>query len=458
MNRSLSPPYRAAALACSLLIGLNLLKGALGVLVAGALIVAIGKRLGAPRVLLPIVVFGLPFLTATATLVGLTPTAFVIAINLILVLLVIRNLPLLLSRPSYRGVQRFLIWWFSFLLVYSIFSIIEGGSDYRVFTLQYLLIYGTFYSLAGVLVIRYEVSLFETMVVGLPLFAFHYWLLAASPISLSVMANPVIGLRGNEGFDPINGARTAGLMLLTPLIVFATERRNIRWVPEFGAAIVLSAPLVWYSYTRQVFVAVILVVLWMFALMMLSRRREGESLVRRLTALGLMCVIIATSALLVMSLLQGDTQSRLLQEGLETDRTVLWRASLALIADHPVIGAGIGEFQRRGLGEWPHNWFIEAWLVLGLPGLLLTIIGTVVFLNALLRRRHGWVAAWLPLGLYWLIVAQFSADIARNSQLFFFMAFGFYATAWVYQSPGVEYPDAAATRLPLRGPEPDSRR
>jgi len=368
---------------------------------------------------------GLPFLRAAAQVIGVTPTVLVMALDVVLLLLAMRSAPALLVRPEYRGVQRFLIWWLVFLLVYSAVSLLLEPSEYSIFTWQYLAVYGSYYALVGLLAVRQKVPLPETMAVGLPLFAFNYWLLDTSFISVSAVADERVGLRGTASFGAIESARIAGLVLLMALAVFLTDRRTLRRLPEIGMAIVLSAPLAWYAYTRQVYVAGVLAAAWMVAA--LHRRIRGEGVGRRLTLIAIVCVGSMAVALLALELLQSNPQSRIAQSGLQSDRWELWKASLELLASHPITGVGIEEARRNGIVSWPHNWFIESWLSMGLPGLILTAIGGGSVLAALLRRWEPWLNGWLFLGLYFLLVAQVSADIARNSVLFFFIVLAFHA-------------------------------
>jgi len=430
MKPTLTLLHRLALLGCSMLVGLNLLPGGLAVILTAAVVGLVTLRLGLARTLVAIALLGLPFLNAAASLIGSTPTVLVMGLDVVLLVLVMAASPALLSLSSYRGVRRFLVWWILFLLVYSAFSFTAELSDYSIFTWQYLAVYGSYYALAGVLAVRNEVSAAETMAVGLPLFACNYDLLDASVTSISTIADATIGLRGSDAFDPIVGARAAGLLLLMALAVILSSRRKRRWVPEIVMAIALAAPLVWYAYTRQVYVAAVLVAVLMVAVMVFRRRARGESLGRQLVLIGVVCLLGAAAAWHIFDFLETNSASRIAQYGLQSDsRTALWMTSLHLIADNPIAGIGVGEFQRRGFGLWPHNWIIEAWLGLGLPGLILTAVGAGVVLLALLSRSEAWLGGWLFLALYYLLVAQVSADIARNAPLFFFIVLAFHAIA-----------------------------
>lgn len=429
MKGELTWPYRLALLASAMLVGLNLLPGPAAVLLTGAIVALATLRLGVGPPLVAITLLGLPFLRTAAEMIGLTPTMLVMALDVVLLLLVMQASPALLVRPTYRGVRRFLAWWLMFLLIYSAFTFVAEHSEYSIYTWQYFAVYGSYYALAGVLAIRLQVSPSQALAVGLPLFAFNYWLLETTIISVSTIADETIGLRGAEAFDPIASARIAGLLLLMSLSVFLNDRRKLHWLPEIAVAIALSAPLAWYAYTRQVYVAAVIAAAWMVAVTTLRPRARGEKLGGRLALIAIVCIVTVVSSWQVLELLESNTQSRVVQDGLQSDRVELWKTCLRLIAGNPIAGTGVGEFRRAGFGAWPHNWIIEAWLALGLPGLILTIIGAGVVLAALLRRCEPWLSGWVFIALYFLLVAQVSADIARNAPLFFFIVLAFHATS-----------------------------
>ncbi|AMN46928.1 hypothetical protein ACG33_07425 [Steroidobacter denitrificans] len=413
-----------------MVVGLNLLPGALAVLLTGTIVAATSLRVGSGPVLVAVALLGLPFLQAAAEMISLTPTVLVMGLDVVLLFLAVKASPALLARPAYRGVRRFLAWWLAFLLIYSLFSFTTDLSSYSVFSWQYLAVYGSYYALAGVLAIRNEVSPPEAMAIGLPLFAFNYWLLESSVDSIAMIVDATIGLRGAETFNAIDSARMAGLLLLMSLAVIFTDRHKQRRVPEIAAAIVLAAPLAWYAYTRQVYVTVVVVAACMAVVMVFRSRVRGESIGGRLILVSVVCVLGATAAWQIFDLFTSNVESRIALYGVQSNsRIELWTTSLQLISNNPVSGIGIGEFQRRGFGSWPHNWIIEAWLGLGLPGLILVLIGAGVVVLALLRRSEAWLGGWLYMGLYYLFVAQVSADIARNAPLLFFIVLAFHAMA-----------------------------
>jgi putative inorganic carbon (hco3(-)) transporter len=67
-------------------------------------------------------------------------------------------------------------------------------------------------------------------------------------------------------------------------------------------------------------------------------------------------------------------------------RVEIWRSALHMIADHPVLGLGMDNFLYAYQGGYmepsawrepsishPHNWVLDFWIQLGLPGLVLAV-------------------------------------------------------------------------------------
>jgi putative inorganic carbon (hco3(-)) transporter len=93
-------------------------------------------------------------------------------------------------------------------------------------------------------------------------------------------------------------------------------------------------------------------------------------------------------------------------------RRLIWAAALAMLRDHPILGIGLDNFLYRYQLEYmlpeawaepnishPHNWVLQFWLELGVPGLLavLGLLGTFFWCTArLLRRSAGDSAGRLP--------------------------------------------------------------
>ena len=86
-------------------------------------------------------------------------------------------------------------------------------------------------------------------------------------------------------------------------------------------------------------------------------------------------------------------------------RRLIWTAALAMVRDHPILGIGLDNFLYRYQLEYmlpeawaepnishPHNWLLQFWLELGLPGLLALVglLATFFWCTVhLLRRGAG---------------------------------------------------------------------
>jgi O-antigen ligase len=93
-----------------------------------------------------------------------------------------------------------------------------------------------------------------------------------------------------------------------------------------------------------------------------------------------------------------------LQSGTNLSRLLLWRGAARMLADHPILGVGLGNFMRqyprymlREAGHepvvfHPHNLLLDTWTSLGIPGLVALVwIQTAFF--GLGLRLYRWLAA-----------------------------------------------------------------
>jgi len=119
------------------------------------------------------------------------------------------------------------------------------------------------------------------------------------------------------------------------------------------------------------------------------------------------------AALVSVAIVAGAFDREILTEASKSlgYRWQYWRSSLAMIADHPWLGCGPGNFQdeytRYKLAEAsevvadPHNWLLEVWATAGSPALLafLGIFAGVACDLVRFRRSGNKPAAALPLPL-----------------------------------------------------------
>jgi O-antigen ligase len=376
--------------------------------------------------------FGMPFIGASSVFLGPSPTSLVLCLDILLLLNVLIGWRKILSHPSSRGIHIFVVWCICFVFLYGLFVLLGKQTDYAVYALQYILVYGVFYTCAGLMVARDNVRLSSVVVFGVLWFSFYYPMMNASIISLRTIVDPFVGLRTSEIFDPIYGARVAGLLILAGISVFLFDEKRIRVLPHVLGAIIVAAPLVWFSYTRQVYVAIVLVVGVMACYLLLSKNKSGTSKKYILLGVGAAFVYVAYKVITVL-LMEESKNSRVMEEGLSLDRLGLWQATWAMIKDNSIVGIGVGGFQATGIGLWPHNWFLEAWLEMGLLGLVMAIIGSFFLITPFIRSGGHWRAIWCFLGLYFFSVIQVSGDISRNSTIFFFMALSSVAISYKRQ-------------------------
>ncbi|NQT11369.1 MAG: O-antigen ligase family protein, partial [Planctomycetes bacterium] len=110
--------------------------------------------------------------------------------------------------------------------------------------------------------------------------------------------------------------------------------------------------------------------------------------------------IVAVGAILVAAVMvMGGLDAKVLSEATKSlgYRTQYWRSTLSMIADHPVVGCGPGNFQnaytRYMLPEAseeiadPHNFVMEVWATAGTPALLALVAVLGCFGYSLVQNR-----------------------------------------------------------------------
>lgn len=154
-----------------------------------------------------------------------------------------------------------------------------------------------------------------------------------------------------------------------------------RWFSIGGAILVGSALLLTFSKGALLFgLPALLVVLWGGGLVLLRQRGQSTRVLWALAAIGLLALVALTP------FLATERFQRLLdfQGGTGFVRLQLWRSAWQMALDHPLFGVGPDNFlyayrsyyllpaawQEPNLNH-PHNWLLDWWTRLGLPGLLL---------------------------------------------------------------------------------------
>lgn len=192
-------------------------------------------------------------------------------------------------------------------------------------------------------------------------------------------------VRGFYG-SPNNLALYLGRLLPLALGMLAWGQRGARrWL--YGFAAVLLAGALFLTYSRGAWlVGVPASMLFLAAL----RGRRTLVLALGVAVLVIVLLLAAAGPVRLTSLL--DTS-----QGTTFFRLQLWRSSLTMLADHPVLGVGLDNFlyQYRSYyvlpAAWeefnlshPHNLVLDFWLRLGLAGLALLVWLLMTFF------RRGW--------------------------------------------------------------------
>jgi O-antigen ligase len=205
---------------------------------------------------------------------------------------------------------------------------------------------------------------------------------------------------------------------LAPVIAFALfgDQRYLRWLAVGVAFLLGGALLLTFSKGALLLgVPAMLLVLWLGGLFLLRQRGQSRRLLWVIALIGLLIGLALTP------FLGTERFQRLLdfQGGTGFVRLQLWRSAWQMALDHPLFGVGPDNFlyayrslyllpaawQEPNLNH-PHNWPLDWWTRLGLPGLLLALL----WFGALIRRHwHGLQNSRQPLLHLGLLAATVAA-------------------------------------------------
>lgn len=214
---------------------------------------------------------------------------------------------------------------------------------------------------------------------------------------------------------------------LAPLLAFAlfAQRPRVRWLTAGIAFIVGSALLLTFSKGALLLgLPAMLAVLGIGGLSLLQQRGQSR---RPLWAIG----GIGGVALLALAPFLGTERfQRLLdfQGGTGFVRLQLWRSAWQMALDHPFFGVGPDNFlyayrslyllptawQEPNLNH-PHNWPLDWWTRVGLPGLLLAMLWFSILLFRQWRRLRANQQPVLSLGLLAASVAALAHGLIDAS-------------------------------------------
>jgi putative inorganic carbon (HCO3(-)) transporter len=163
----------------------------------------------------------------------------------------------------------------------------------------------------------------------------------------------------------------------------------------------------------------------------------GSARSRRVLLVAAGVIVLGLLALLPVARTERFASLVHLESGTTFLRLALWKGTLRMIAAHPVLGVGIGNFAaeyprfmlpeawREPLVYHPHNVLLDSWAILGLPGLVALAWLQVAFwqcsltsyrrltdpaLQALMLGLMGSMVGFLAHGL--VDTAYFLADLA----------------------------------------------
>jgi O-antigen ligase len=287
-----------------------------------------------------------------------------------------------------------------------------------------------FYALLRVLVrdIREAWRVVDAFIVGGVLIAVvgaYQWVLGENLIA----AEGVSRVRGFYG-SPNNLALYLGRVL--PLAVAAAVwgvRGRWRWAYAVASVVMLVGVLL--TYSRGAWLLGIPVAL-LFLAAMRGRR-----------AVAVVAVVLVVALALVSVTAGGDRMALLLDAGEGTSflRLQLWKSSISMVRDHPVLGVGLDnflyEYRTRYVlpTAWeefnlshPHNIVLDFWLRLGLAGMV--VMGWLLFgffrrgWRAVARGRTGSEPAMvMAVGLMASVVYTLAHGLVDNA--FFLVDLGF---------------------------------
>jgi O-antigen ligase len=287
-----------------------------------------------------------------------------------------------------------------------------------------------FYSLFRVLVrdLREAWRVVDALIFGGVLIALvgaYQWVSGENLIA----AEGVSRVRGFYG-SPNNLALYLGRVL--PLALAAAVwgvRGRWRWAYAVASAVMLVGVLLTYSRGA-----------WLLgmpvALLFLAAMRG-----RRAVAITVVVLVIALA--LVALTAGGDRVALLVDAGQGTSflRLQLWKSSIAMVRDHPILGVGLDNFLYHYRTQYvlptaweefnlshPHNIVLDFWLRLGLAGLV--VIGWLLFgflqrgSQAVARGRNGSEPAMvMAVGLMASVVYMLAHGLVDNA--FFLVDLGF---------------------------------
>jgi O-antigen ligase len=310
----------------------------------------------------------------------------------------------------------------------------EAAREFRTVVLEACIFYGLLRSMlprlsgSGLQVDRATWRVVDAWVLGGALIAvvgLGQWIFGENLIA----AEGVGRVRGFYG-SPNNLALYLGRLLPLVLAVAAWgQRGRRRWA--YLIALLPMAGAMFLTYSRGAWVVGVPA-----SLLFLAALRGRRALIAALGA-------IAVAALVILAVTGAGRLTSLLDTNAGTTffRLQLWRSSLTMIGDHPLLGVGLDNFLYAYRSSYvlpsawaefdlshPHNFVFDFWLRLGIPGLI-TIIGLLAAFYASAWRSYRCLdegnARLLVLGLMAGMVSFAAHGLVDNAFFLVDLAFVF---------------------------------
>lgn len=195
----------------------------------------------------------------------------------------------------------------------------------------------------------------------------------------------------------------------------------------FSLAVLVLALFLTRSYTVWVAVSVTLCFFLLFYKKTSFSWRKKMALILLVSAVFAGLLFFESGSEKWQSFIDASPRSSL------ASRMMIWKASFRIIADHPVLGIGIGRFQEVYLSyqqyfspylEWavpqPHNLYLAVWLQTGIVGLLgfLLLVGWWMFRIAVIVR-NGVSGAPQPIAALLIVLLMLPLIIGLADTPFF---------------------------------------
>jgi len=392
-------------------------------MLSGSVIVLCIKNYHA--VIIAFCIGGVPLTALLKTVYGYSATkTFIVIIALEVVLLVFDKEAVVRFRKSKRFLQ-YCLWVGLIYVLLLVTYTVSAKTAYAVYYMQFFSVYVTASCLAGLLAVQRALKIEEVLLPMMVFFACSYPTFNSTVTHMSpVVLESEVGARVLEGIGGIKLGRLAGALTVLAFCILwerSSHKGQKLVMLESALAFSICLPMLWFAQTRQSIIAAFVTI--ETQLLFLVVLRKGRS-VRRLL-LGCVAAILIIWASWTFLEWAGEHLAQVRVHRIaDFQRFHRWKSVWEGICEKPVTGHGLGGYYSQH-GIWPHNWILEAWHDYGVIGLLLLCVPIITILSKSYLAPRGHFS-WAILGSYWVIVAQASGDIPRNSTVFFFFTVVFF--------------------------------